>query len=110
LGERTVLLEQEKPPRQLDHAVPHARVARAGQSLKKQIREIEQTRLVATGRGGCQGFVQWLALHEPKTAAALFARVLPHFITVTEVPPVASDGMESDTAKDVTLKSHEPAE
>src|SRR5271168_2454411 len=33
LGERTVLLEQEKPPRQLDHAVPHARVARAGQSL-----------------------------------------------------------------------------
>src|SRR5271170_4229330 len=32
-GERTVLLEQEKPPRQLDHPAPHARVARAGQSL-----------------------------------------------------------------------------
>src|SRR5215470_10761483 len=32
-GERTVLLEQQKPPRQLNHAVPHARVARAGQSL-----------------------------------------------------------------------------
>jgi hypothetical protein len=31
-----------------------------------------------------------LALHEPKTAAALLARVLPYFITVTEVPPVAS--------------------
>src|SRR4029453_5472338 len=33
LGERTVLLEQEKPPGELDHAVPHTRVARAGQSL-----------------------------------------------------------------------------
>jgi len=32
-GERTVLLEHEEPPRQLDHAAPHARVARAGQSL-----------------------------------------------------------------------------
>jgi hypothetical protein len=27
----------------------------------------------ATGRGGVQGFIEWLALHEPKTAAALFA-------------------------------------
>jgi hypothetical protein len=26
-----------------------------------------------TGRGGVQGFIEWLALHEPKTAAALFA-------------------------------------
>jgi hypothetical protein len=30
----------------------------------------------ATGHRGVQGFVEWLALHEPKTAAALFARVL----------------------------------
>jgi hypothetical protein len=30
---------------------------------------------VGTGDGGCKGFVKWLALHEPKTAAALFARV-----------------------------------
>ena len=27
----------------------------------------------ATGKRGCQGFIEWLALHEPKTAAALFA-------------------------------------
>jgi hypothetical protein len=48
--------------------------------------------LVATGRGGCQGFVEWLALNEPKTAAALFARVLPYFINVGgEVPEVASE-------------------
>jgi hypothetical protein len=26
------------------------------------------------GKGGVQGFIEWLALHEPKTAAALFAR------------------------------------
>jgi hypothetical protein len=37
-----------------------------------------------------QGFIKWLALHKPKTAAALLARVLPYFITVTEVPPVMS--------------------
>ena len=47
---------------------------------------------IATGRGGCQGFIQWLALYEPKTAAALFARVLPYFITVDgELPAVASE-------------------
>jgi hypothetical protein len=37
---------------------------------------------VPTGKRGCQGFVEWLALHEPKTAAALFARVLPYFINL----------------------------
>jgi hypothetical protein len=45
-----------------------------------------------TGRGGVQGFIEWLALHEPKTAAALFARVLPYFINVgMEVPDVVSE-------------------
>jgi hypothetical protein len=40
------------------------------------------------GQGGVQGFIEWLALHEPKTAAALFARVLPYFINVGgEVAP-----------------------
>src|ERR1700720_3536312 len=43
------------------------------------------------GEGGVQGFVEWLALHEPKTAEALFARVLPYFINVGgEVPEVMS--------------------
>jgi hypothetical protein len=42
--------------------------------------------------GGVQGFIEWLALHEPKTAAALFARVLPYFINVgMEVPDVVSE-------------------
>ena len=44
------------------------------------------------GAGGVQGFIEWLALHEPKTAAALFARVLPYFINVgMEVPEVVSE-------------------
>jgi hypothetical protein len=42
------------------------------------------------GEGGVQGFIEWLALYEPKTAAALFARVLPYFIEVPEAPPIAS--------------------
>src|ERR1700693_5185404 len=44
------------------------------------------------GPGGVQGFIEWLATHEPKTAAALFARVLPYFINVgMEVPEVVSE-------------------
>src|ERR1700692_4296260 len=44
------------------------------------------------GPGGVQGFIEWLALNEPKTAAALFARVLPYFINVgMEVPDVVSE-------------------
>jgi hypothetical protein len=42
------------------------------------------------GEGGCRGFVRWLALYEPKTAAALLARVLPYFAVVAEAPPIAS--------------------
>jgi hypothetical protein len=56
------------------------------------IEKDDKGNLVPTGKRGCQGFVEWLALHEPKTAAALFARVLPYFITTTsEVPDVASE-------------------
>jgi hypothetical protein len=43
----------------------------------------EKGNLIGTGEGGCKGFIKWLALHEPKTAAALFARVLPYFINVS---------------------------
>jgi hypothetical protein len=46
---------------------------------------------IATGKGGCQGWLEWLYVHEPKTAAALFARVLPYFVdTVDEIPEVMS--------------------
>jgi hypothetical protein len=30
---------------------------------------------IAIGVDGCKGFIKWLYLHEPKTAAALLARV-----------------------------------
>src|SRR5580658_10436549 len=56
------------------------------------IEKDDKGNLIATGARGCQGFVEWLALHEPKTAAALFARVLPYFINLAgEVPEVASE-------------------
>jgi hypothetical protein len=46
---------------------------------------------VATGKGGCQGWLEWLYVNEPKTAAALLARVLPYFIdTADEIPEVMS--------------------
>ena len=32
------------------------------------------------GEGGIRGFVKWLGLNEPKVAAALLARIMPHFI------------------------------
>src|SRR5580658_2269596 len=51
----------------------------------------DQGNPIGTGEGGCKGFIKWLALYEPKTAAALFARVLPYFINVSEVPEVASE-------------------
>jgi hypothetical protein len=39
-----------------------------------------------------QGFIEWLALHEPKTAAALLARVIPYFISTDgDTPDVASE-------------------
>jgi hypothetical protein len=47
------------------------------------IQKDEKGELVGTGKDGCKGFIKWLALHEPKTAAALFARVLPYFINVS---------------------------
>src|SRR5580658_9375699 len=56
------------------------------------IEKDDKGNLIPTGARGCQGFVEWLALHEPKTAAALFARVLPYFINLAgEVPEVASE-------------------
>jgi hypothetical protein len=51
------------------------------------------------GQGGVQGFIEWLALNEPKTAAALFARELPYFTNVgIEVPEPA----ERTAGKDYT--------
>jgi hypothetical protein len=58
---------------------------------------------VPTGKRGCQGFVEWLALHEPKTAAALFARVLPYYIESGEVPEVASEAEVEVMLKELGL-------
>ena len=45
-----------------------------------------------------------LALHEPKTAAALFARVLPYFINVgMEVPEVVSEAEMEAMLKELGL-------
>jgi hypothetical protein len=51
------------------------------------IRKNKKGEPVGTGKDGCKGFIKWLALHEPKTAAALFARVLPYFINVSVLRP-----------------------
>ena len=39
---------------------------------------------IAIGVDGCKGFIKWLYLHEPKTAAALLARVLPYYFGAGE--------------------------
>jgi hypothetical protein len=64
----------------------------AGIAATGYIEHDEEGNPKATGRGGVQGFIEWLALHEPKTAAALLARVLPYFVEGAEVPDdVASE-------------------
>jgi hypothetical protein len=56
------------------------------------------------GQGGVQGFIEWLAMYEPKTAAALFARVLPYFINVgMEVPEVVSEAEMEAMLKELGL-------
>ena len=56
------------------------------------------------GPGGVQGFIEWLAMNEPKTAAALFARVLPYFINVgMEVPEVVSEAEMEAMLKELGL-------
>jgi hypothetical protein len=48
--------------------------------------------------------VKWLAIHEPKTAAALFARVLPYFINVgMDVPDVVSEAEMEAMLKELGL-------
>jgi hypothetical protein len=64
----------------------------AGIAAVGYLEKTETGELRRTGRGGVQGFVEWLTEHEPKTAAALLARVLPYFISPDDdVPEVASE-------------------
>jgi hypothetical protein len=76
----------------------------AGIAATGFIEKDDQGNPVPTGKRGCQGFVEWLALHEPKTAAALFARVLPYYIdTSGEVPEVASEAEVEVMLKELGL-------
>ena len=38
---------------------------------------------IGTGVDGCEGWLMWLCLYEPRTYAALLARILPYFADVT---------------------------
>jgi hypothetical protein len=39
---------------------------------------------VATGIDGCDGYLLWCAVHEPKTYMALLARILPYYVNTAE--------------------------
>jgi hypothetical protein len=52
----------------------------------------------ATGKGGCQGWLEWLYVNEPKTAAALLARVLPYFIDTSEEMPTVMSRSEVEAS------------
>lgn len=58
---------------------------------------------VATGREGVVGYLKWLALYEPRTAAALFARVLPFFVDIEPPPPVMSRAELEEEFNDLGL-------
>jgi hypothetical protein len=40
---------------------------------------------IPTGLDGCKGYLLWLAVHEPRTYAALLGRVLPYYVS-TDLP------------------------
>jgi hypothetical protein len=42
----------------------------------------EHGKRIGTGEDGCKGYLKWLCLHEPKTYAALLARILPYYVAV----------------------------
>jgi hypothetical protein len=66
--------------------------------------EGEDGKRKGTGRGGVQGFIEWLTLHEPKTAAALLARVMPYFVSTDgEMPEVVSEAELEAQLKELGL-------
>jgi hypothetical protein len=46
------------------------------------IKKDEKGEPIGTGEDGCKGYLKWLALHEPRTYAALMARILPYYVSV----------------------------
>jgi hypothetical protein len=50
------------------------------------IRKDEKTgERIGTGEEGCKGYLKWMCLYEPRTYAALMARVLPYYVS-TDLP------------------------
>jgi hypothetical protein len=45
----------------------------------------EDGKRVGTGTDGCDGYLLWCAVNEPKTYMALLARILPYYVSV-ELP------------------------
>jgi hypothetical protein len=45
---------------------------------------------VGSGRDGCEGYLMWAALYEPRSFLGLFARNLPYYVTSDEMPEVMS--------------------
>jgi hypothetical protein len=43
---------------------------------------------IGTGVDGCDGYLLWCAVNEPKTYIALLARILPYYVS-TELPEKA---------------------
>jgi hypothetical protein len=42
---------------------------------------------IGTGVDGCEGWLMWLCLYEPRTYAALLARILPYYVS-TDPPAI----------------------
>jgi hypothetical protein len=45
----------------------------------------ENGKRIGTGVDGCEGYLLWVAVNEPKTYVALLARILPYYVS-TELP------------------------
>jgi hypothetical protein len=43
--------------------------------------KLENGERAATGIDGCDGYLLWCAVHEPRTYMALLARILPYYVT-----------------------------
>src|SRR5580658_8119982 len=58
----------------------------------------EHGKRIGTGEDGCDGYLFWLAVNEPKTMAALLARILPYHV-VPEIPDKSTLSYEETVAQ-----------
>jgi hypothetical protein len=58
---------------------------------------------IGTGVDGCEGYLMWLCLYEPRTFAGLLARILPYYITSDALPPVLSEAEMEAELKELGL-------